>query len=56
MYRCLAAASSEKLFVCNEAEGVLAVGLNVASLVQGEARLLVNMADQIFLSLGARLR
>lgn len=55
VYRCLAAASSEP-FVCNEADGVLAVGLNVASLMQGEARLRVNVADQILLSLGARLR
>lgn len=43
------------MFVWDERDGVLAVGLNVAGLTQREARLLVNMADQIFLGLGARL-
>lgn len=53
-YRYLAAWSSD-LFVGDGVNGLLAVGLDVASLAQREARLLVNMADQILLGLGARL-
>lgn len=53
-YRFLAAGSSA-LFVRDGGNGLLAVGLDVASLLQREAGLLVNMADQIFLGLGARL-
>lgn len=44
-----------ELLVRAERDGLLAVGLDVASLAQRKARLLVNMADQILLGLGARL-
>lgn len=53
-FRFLATLSSA-LFVWGERNGLLAVGLNVASLSQREVRLLVDMANQVLLGLGARL-
>lgn len=49
------AALSSALFVWGEGNGLLAVGLDVASLSQREVGLLVDMADQILLGLRARL-
>lgn len=48
-------AGSSTLFVRDEGNGILAVGLNIASLIQREVRLLVDVAHEILLGLGTRL-